>query len=387
MKKRENIQDIDIIFEEYKKKKAEFLDSGMEIPKKIIIAAKIKYPFTRLLLQLITIFSHEKIIALNKKNKKIPKGRNVIYANTHRFKPDFEKISIKTGHASFVVASDFKNAYGKISGWYFNTRPTIFMDPDDSEDKANTFKIIVKLLQSGLRGMIFPESVWNFSENRIVLDTKYGTVKAALLTNSVIVCTGIERYGKKYVINRKDYFDPAIITAKYSDKAFAELDENDPVENNLMQKIVEEANNTMRYLMATSLIEIWEYESLKSGIQIRKEIPEGYWQKYIDSLVGEWPGYKMSDNESQQYQNPEIIKQKEVKSTLTYIKKNPNDGNSFISMSDEEFNHFLRKEKAKKTILELDKLRNELISSTSVYETPISKRLELYKESKKKNKE
>ena len=37
------------------------------------------------------------------------------------------------------------------------------------------------------------EAVWNLSENRIVLGTFMGTVRAALESNAVIVCTAIER--------------------------------------------------------------------------------------------------------------------------------------------------------------------------------------------------
>lgn len=51
------------------------------------------YPLTKQLLKLITTAQGERIFLLNKVNDKEIKNRSVIYANTHRFKPDFEKIS------------------------------------------------------------------------------------------------------------------------------------------------------------------------------------------------------------------------------------------------------------------------------------------------------
>ena len=48
----------------------------------------------RILLKAITLINGEKIYYLNEKNVKTPKDRPIIYANTHKFKPDIEKISL-----------------------------------------------------------------------------------------------------------------------------------------------------------------------------------------------------------------------------------------------------------------------------------------------------
>lgn len=153
--------------------------------------AKVLYPFTKLLLILLTLISGEKIVWL-KKARSIQTDKTIIFANTHRFKPDFEKITIKTKSPSFVVASDFKNAYKTISGWYFNTRPTIFVDPYCKEDRAVSYEMMRRYLNAGLDCTIFPEAVWNLSENKPVLETFMGSVRAALETDSILVCPAIE---------------------------------------------------------------------------------------------------------------------------------------------------------------------------------------------------
>ena len=75
--------------------------------------------------------------------------------------------------------------------------------------------------------MIFPEAVWNLSPYKIVLDIFSGAVRAALETNSVVVCSAIERYGKNYIINRDGYLDLNDILKKHTNKTFDEI-KNDP---------------------------------------------------------------------------------------------------------------------------------------------------------------
>lgn len=198
-----------MVFEEYKRQKKYILDNGLPLPG--LEMQKYYYPLTQFLLKMLTLFDRESISFLNEKNVATPKGRPTIFANTHKFKPDMEKITQIIDRPSMLMASDFKNAYKTINGWYFNTRPTIFVDPYSKEDKIYTYKMMVRYLQEGYDFMIFPEAVWNLSENKIVLETFFGTVRAALESNAVIVCTAIERYGKKYIINRKGYFDPPLI--------------------------------------------------------------------------------------------------------------------------------------------------------------------------------
>lgn len=362
---------------QYKQQKKDFIEQDLNFSFLDILKPKLKYPFTKLLLKAITFYQNEKIEYLHKKNIKIPKGRRVIYANTHRFKPDFEKITIGTRRASFIVASDFKKFYKTINGWYFNTRPTIFVDPDSEEDKRNTFLMMVKYLKAGLDGMIFPEAVWDLSENRIVLDTFLGTVEAALVTNSVIVCTAIERYKKKYVINRKGYFDPMPIVKKYTHKDFNDLDESDENDRKIRKAILLEANTIMRNTLASLLMEIFKE---KNQVEYRKDIPDDYWEKFVEDLTKELPGYRMKDNETQQFQNPKILEQKAVEKSLYQdVYQKPNENNFFMGMSNERYQKYLEIKQGLKQIEEnLLKFREQQEEIL-----PIEERLALYKKRKR----
>lgn len=310
-------KDVNTAYKEYKQEKQNMVNNG--INKFKIIKAKKVYPITKILLAIMHLFNNEKIRIISNNKINNPENRTVIYANTHRFKPDFEKITLITKSPSFVVASDFKNSYGDISGWYFGTRPTVFVDPYSKEDKKLSYDLMKKYIESGLNCTIFPEAVWNLSPNRIMLDTFFGTVKLALETNSLIVCTGIERYDKTYIVNRSKELDMNLILKKYTEKKFVDLDS--VADKELIKNILIECNQVMRDTMATLLYDIWDYYHSKNGLVIRSELDDNYWNNYIDSLTSEWPGYEMRANIEEQFQNPDFIEQYQVEQDLQGLKQ------------------------------------------------------------------
>lgn len=340
-RKEEKLKQAEKAFEAYKKEKINIIENNLKL--KGIIKSKFYFPITKLLLKLIMIVNGEHIYYLNDKCVKTPNGRPIIYANTHKFKPDIEKISFSTNKQSVMVASDFKNSYKTISGWYFDTRPTIYVDPYSKEDKKYTYKLMVRYLKEGNNCMIFPEAVWNLSQNKIVLDVFSGTVRAALESNAVIVCTSIERYGKNYVINRNDYFDPNIVLKKYTNLSFDEINSN-PIYFELRKKIIEECNNMLRDNLCTKTYEIWEAYANKYGLEKRKNISEFYWSNFIKELISEWPGYKLSDNVEQRFQNLKELEQQKIENDIDGLINNLNINNLFL------FTDYLRYIKAKQLI-------------------------------------
>ena len=314
-----------VAFEEYKRNKKEIIDNNLPLPG--IKTQKAYYALTGILLRAITLFGGEHISYLNEKKIITPKGRPIIFANTHKFKPDVEKIAISIKKPSAIIASDFINSYKTIGGWYFNTRPVVFVDPYSKEDKNYSYKLMVRYLKEGYNFMIYPEAVWNLSENKIVLDIFFGTVKAALESNAVIVCTAIERYGKEYIINRKGYFDPVDILKKYTEQPFEDLCA-DSEKSCLVKEILTECNQKLRDIMATSTYEIWEDHANKLGIECRENLSADYWEQFVLKLTSEWPGYKMSDNVEQRYHSKEEIAQEQTNEDMKKIR--PTKQNAFL---------------------------------------------------------
>lgn len=344
-----------LAFDNYKKEKIKIIENNLKLYG--INKAKFYYPITKLLLKIITIINGEKIYYLNEKNIQLPKNRPVIYANTHKFKPDIEKISLSLSRPSVMVASDFKNSYKTISGWYFNTRPTIFVDPYSKEDKKYTYKMMVRYLKDGNNCMIFPEAVWNLSQNKIVLDIFTGTVRAALESDAIIVCTAIERYGKNYIINRKDFFDPQEILKKYTNKTFSEINSN-YIYSDIRTKVVKECNLLLRDQLGTLTYEIWEAYSNKYGNTSRKNIRDDYWESFINELTHEWPGYKLSDNIEQQFQNNKEIEQQKIECNIESLRKNLSINNLFLFT---DYSRYLKAKQLIETYSSKQKVKSKIL--------------------------
>ena len=335
MKKEEQISEARKAFEEYKLEKKRIIaeDSKLEG----IESINKNHKLMKSLLKAITRLSGEKITFLNNRVN-VPKGRTIIYANTHRFKPDCEKLDM-TGEASSVIASDFINAYKKISGWYFSTRKAVFVDPYDKEDRNNSSLLMKKIIQTGVNFTIFPEAVWNFSENLLVLDIFEGTAKNSLETNAVIVPSAIERYGKTFVINRNGYLDPIEFVKRYTCIPFNKLDKD------LQKKIISDFTIEIRDYMATLLLEIYIDHAEKHGIEKRSSISDAYWEKFLEGLMKEWPGYDINANINEQYHNKDKMLQQQVESDLQNMYNNHmNENNAFMAMSNSEFQYYMSME-------------------------------------------
>ena len=339
--KQKRLKEAELAFEKYKQDKKRIIEDKLKL--RGIKKAKFYFPITKLLLGIMMVSSGERIYYLNEKNVKTPSGRPIIFANTHKFKPDIERITFSLNKPSVMVASDFKNSYKTISGWYFNTRPTIFVDQYSKEDKKYTYEMIVRYLQEGCNCMIFPEAVWNLSPNKIVLDIFSGTVRAALDSNAVIVCTAIERYGKNYVINRNGFLDLNEIVRTYTDKSWHEVSTN-PIYADLRRQIINECNSILRDRMGTLMYEIWEAYANVYGLAKRESFSFDYWEEQVLRLTQEWPGYKLSDNIEQQVQNPMEIEQQEITCDIEGLRSNLSIDNLFL------FTDYSRYEKAKQLI-------------------------------------
>lgn len=205
---------------------------------------------------------------LNDSEIKCPKGKSIIFAVTHIGKFDFQILDEQIKEQFFVVAADFVNTYGNINGFLQNLSGVIYVDERDKEDKADTKKLMIKLLQSGRNIMIFPEGNWNLSENEIIRDIKYGAAEAAISSEAIILPVALEQYGKHFVICKGDVIDPAEFNA---DKSIL--------------------TTILRDTLATLKWEIWE----NRGVYKRKDIPLNYWADFIRLRRSEWKGYLMEE--------------------------------------------------------------------------------------------
>lgn len=199
---------------------------------------------------------------------KAPKGQPVIFAVTHIGKWDFEIVNETIREQFFVIAADFYALHGAIGGFFMNLNGVIYVDEEDKEDKANTKRMMIKLLQSGRNIMIFPEGTWNLSENEIIRDIAYGTADVAISAGAVIVPIAIEQYDKHFVICQGRVLEPAKLQADKQRLTMALRDE-----------------------LAGLKWKIWE----KNGICRRSSLDNDYWDRFMQSRFMEWKQYSMRE--------------------------------------------------------------------------------------------
>lgn len=251
-------------FIRYKKNKALIINGKKKLPNDMI--RKIFRPLFRRCLQIQRKIKGLSVEELN--DIKVPTKRSVVFALTHIGKWDFEIVNEQIMAQFFVVAADFMHMYGTVSGFFMNLNGVIYVDEESKEDRANTKKLMTRLLQSGKNVMIFPEGAWNLSENEIVCDLAYGTADAAISANAVIVPIAVEQYGKHFVICSGDMLDPLCLQ-------------------------IDKHNLTMilRDELASLKWKIWE----SRGVCPRSALADDYWEKFIQERCTEWKGYSMRE--------------------------------------------------------------------------------------------
>lgn len=225
----------------------------------------------------------------NKKIKKVT-GTPIVFVVTHIGKYDFEIVNEKIKEHFYVIASDFLNMYGNINGIFMKANGVIFMDIDDKEDRENSRQMMLRVLKQGDNMMIFPEGTWNLSENAIINDLHWGVADISLEASAIIVPIAIEQFGKRFVVNIGELFDPDEIRQYRTETAYSELG-RDEVGTQLKRQIKMEVIQKLRDILATLKFQIWE----KEGTTRRDSIPYDYWLEFIKERCAEWPGYSMDE--------------------------------------------------------------------------------------------
>lgn len=276
-----------IAFDNYIQNKATMVQSGKEI--KHISLKKHLRPLLRTVLFIQRKLKRQTVEFISRELPEV--SSPIVFAVTHIGKYDFEIVNEVIKNHFHIIASDFMHMYGNINGFFMEANGVIFMDIDSKEDRENSRKMMLKVLEQGDNMMIFPEGTWNLSENAIVKDLHLGAVDIALERSAIIVPIAVEQYGRRFVVNIGEVFNPEMVKEKFTKKAYGDLSENDDQEYLLKKQIKIATNQELRDRMATLKWEIWE----KEGVFERKSIPYDYWKVFIDERCAEWAGYSMDE--------------------------------------------------------------------------------------------
>lgn len=313
-------------FDEYKERKKRILENDESI--KNIQIRKFIRPLLRFVLSVQRMINGQKVEFINERFEET--DRPIIYVISHIGKWDFEIINERIKKHFYVMASDFMNMYGNINGIFMEGNGVIFVDIDDLEDRKNSEKMMKKVLDY-TNMVILPEGTWNLSENEIIRDTHLGAVSAALEKNAIIIPISLEQYNKRFVVNVGKNYDPVIVSQKYLEGSYHDLDDNNEKEKLLKLKIKLEANMELRDILATLKYEIWENEPITK----REEIPYDYWQEFINDRKAEWPGYSMDEQIRNGCFPPDKKSYNQMLNEISNMKISKN--NEFLFIPKDEF--------------------------------------------------
>lgn len=189
-----------------------------------------------------------------------PQEEAVVYAVTHIGKFDYEMLIEAYKVFAYAFAGDWELDFGTVDDYFLRLSGVLYVDTYDKEDRRNSMEAMKRALRQNIPIIIFPESMWNLTENLPVMKLYSGAVLAAKECNVPIVPIGMEQRGKHFYINVGKKLDITDISEQ-------------------------EALVRLRDTLATLRWKIWE----KFPIEKRRDIPKDYYENFLEKRVKEWP--------------------------------------------------------------------------------------------------
>lgn len=272
----------------YKSKKAELIFSDKEI--RGIRFRRLIHPFLTKLLQIKSKLSGLTYEFINE-NRVKHTDKPVIYAITHIGKYDYEMLmEACTTLYGYVFAGDWELMYATVDDYFLRTMGVLWADTSDKEDRKNSFHMMCKYLKQGVPFIIFPEGIWNLTENLPMMKIYPGVVQAAQECDVAIVPIGIEQRGKRFVLNVGKEF------------SVTDMDETTAVQ-------------LVRDTLATLKWEIWETLPKEK----RKDIPKNYYENFLNDRISECAGFTLELIQGRMYKDKKDREIAEIKKDLSRI--------------------------------------------------------------------
>lgn len=245
---------------QYKQKKAKIVTSDKSI--KGVKFHRILHPLLMLLLRVKSKICGLTYEFINDKRLDVESGKTVIYAITHIGKFDYEMLIEACDIFAYPFAGDWELMYATVDDYFLRANGVLWVDTSDKEDRQNSLKFMIKALKQGISMLIYPEGIWNLTENLPMMKIFPGAVQVAKACNVQVIPIAIEQRDKHFLLNVGEKID------------FAEVEENIAVQ-------------MLRDTLATLKWEIWEHLSKEK----RAEIPDGYYEKFVQERLSECAGF------------------------------------------------------------------------------------------------
>lgn len=210
----------------------------------------------------------------------MPTDKPIIYAPTHGFKDDalFTIVTIKdNAYILFGSLPQFYNTFDGITAWL---NGSIIVDRKDQESRKSSKLKMEQAIKLGANLMVYPEGVWNKTQNLPMLKLYPGIYDIAKKTGAYVAPVATHLEGDKcYSI-----LDEAFDISQYSKK---------------------EGLQILRDKMATLKWELMEKYSKTTREELVSKSRDGniknYWKDYLDYLISEVDYYDMEIENSAHY--------------------------------------------------------------------------------------
>ena len=229
-----------------------------------------------------------------------PKDRPIIFASTHGFRDDVALAIKAAGTHSYLLYGSIPDFYYSIDGIALWANGTVIVDRKDKNSRASSINKMSRVIELGGNILMFPEGVWNKSENKLVLNLFPGIYRLAKKNNAIIVPIASIQSGDNCYAKRMKPLD----IIKYDEI---------------------EGLKRLRDELATGKLELM----MKHTKMERSNVDDNYWQAFLEKLISTSNGlYDYEIENSAEYIDKSIIDEKEVFDVVDNI--HVNTGNAFV---------------------------------------------------------
>ncbi len=153
------------------------------------------------------VFRHV-IVPLSSRNRltvvrkaEVPRDRPVIFAATHGFRDDVA-FSLKTiGSHAYLLYASIPDFYESPDGYALWLNGVVLLDRKDKSSRRAAKDKMIRALSLGANLLLFPEGVWNKTENLVVQKLFPGVYDVAKATGAwVMPLASVEEDGRVYTI-------------------------------------------------------------------------------------------------------------------------------------------------------------------------------------------
>ena len=209
-----------------------------------------------------------------------------IFAVTHTYsREDIAWAISLAGEQSYLLTNAWRELLYTSDGLALWASGIILVDRYDKANRKASIEKAKRALALGGNVMIFPEAVWNMSENQLVRKLYPGVYRIAALSGAPVIPISTMMYGDKFYVSRGK--------AMY----LSRLDQKD-------------ALRELRDSLATLKWEIMERygTSTREGL-LHGRVPADYWNDHIEDYIAKQKVYEREEESHAHFMDKDDVEQ------------------------------------------------------------------------------